>query len=180
MKHKFFSQNGILGGTGAISGFTLLELMVSVALLGMISVAATLLFFSAIRGGGKVSVVTEVKQNGQFALNSMEQLIRNAASLESCSAEAMTFIDKDGGNLGYECKDVDPDLDTGYIAKNAARLTSAEVAVTECVFTCDVDPNRLRGPLINISFTVKKAGTSGDVADEASANFSTAVSVRSY
>ena len=61
-----------------VNGFTLVELLVGMAILGIIS-AATLLFLSSMfRGSNQANVVSSLKQNGQVVLNSLERQIRNA------------------------------------------------------------------------------------------------------
>lgn len=153
----------------------------AIGVLGLLAVSATALFFAAIRGGGKVDVGTNVRQNGQFALSSMQQLTRNALSIDTCvlaPSSSLTMTARDGGQLTFSCQDIG--LETGHIASNSARLTAQDVVVTACSFTCDAGPNNIRGPLVTISFTVRQAGTSGAVSESATVDFSTAVSLRSY
>lgn len=158
-------------------GFTLVEMAVAVGLLGMISVAAVALFFSTIRGGGKVSVGTEVKQNGQFAVSTMEQLIRNSLALTSCTNSGVVLQARDGASLTFSCTNIGP---TGYIASNSARLTSTSVAVTSCGFSCSIDTSGRRPPLISVNFTVRQANVDVEEEGTAEADFSTSVSLRNY
>jgi len=63
-------------------GFTLLEFLVVLGILA-ITVGSTLLFLSSVlRGSNKTNVATEVKQNGQTVLNSLEKQIRNAVDAQ--------------------------------------------------------------------------------------------------
>ena len=161
-------------------GYTLLELVVSIGIIGILAVSATALFFSAIRGGGKVDVATEVKQNGQHALNTIEQITRNALDVNCLGVpDSVTLTARDGNDVTFSCQDIGSG---GYIASTSAtlvRLTSQEVEVTACSFSCDEDVDNLRGPLIGVSFTVTQAGTAGDVSESASVDFATTVQIRS-
>lgn len=163
------------------NGYTLLELIVAMGIMGLLVISATALFFSSIRGGGKVDVTTEVKQNGQFALNTMEQLVRNSVGLAACSPSpqtSLTVTARDGAQLTFSCEDLG--LETAHIASNSARLTSTSVVVTDCSFVCQPSSGSFAAPLVTMSFRLRQAGTGGAVAESATAEFSTAVSVRSF
>ncbi|MBI2009962.1 MAG: type II secretion system protein [Candidatus Chisholmbacteria bacterium] len=166
-------------------GYTLLELVVAVGILGALAVAATSLFFSAIRGGGKVDVTTEVKQNGQFALSRIEQLTRNSLTVEACAinqvdpeAVSVTLTARDRTQLTFSCE-VDAE-GNGYIASNTERLTSDRVNVTYCAFWCEGVGDSFRPPLVKAAFTLSQAGRTGDVTEAATAQFSTSVGLRSF
>lgn len=161
------------------SGFTYIELLVVVVILGILMVGMSNLFFSVIRGGGKVDVGTEIKQNGQQALANMETLIRNSDSVSSCSpipGQSIVLTGKDGGTTTLLCDLTNPA--TGYIASNSARLTSTKAVVTDCTFTCDTTVGK--APLVGIIFTVTQAGQPGGSYQQATAKFSTSVVVRKY
>ncbi len=65
-------------------GFTLIEILMVVFLLGIIVVIGSNLFFSILKGASKAEITKEVKQNGDYALAVMERHLRNASSVESC------------------------------------------------------------------------------------------------
>ena len=166
-------------------GFSFLELIVAIALLGVILIAASSLFFTSIRGGGKVDVSTQVRQNGQYALGTMEQLIRNASKVTNCTPGValtqLVIVGKDSGETTFSCEEVDDgDSETGYIASNSARLVSERVVVTACEFRCSDESTGLRAPLVNISFTVRQLGEQNARYQAAEAKLSTAVGLRSY
>jgi prepilin-type N-terminal cleavage/methylation domain-containing protein len=133
-------------------GYTLLELAVATVILGIVVVTAVSLFFSSIRGGGRVEVGSLVKQNGEFALNVMEQLIRNSRGIVSCSSSEISLTAADGENLIFSY-----DADGGYLASNGARLTSAETVVSSCAFSCDEDETDVRPPIVSVDFSIRQA-----------------------
>ena len=165
-------------------GMTLLELLVSVAILGVLAVATTNLFVTLIRGGAKVNVGTEVKQNGQHALATMEQLIRNADSVLACSptpATSIQVVDKTGATITLSCVDLDDaDPQTGYIAQDAVRLTSNKTVLTQCEFTCSTAGGTTQAPLVAIDFTLRQLGAANPKYEQAEAKFSTSVVLRKY
>src|SRR3989344_3087538 len=124
---------------GGMKGYTLLELMIATAIIGILAIVSTNLFFSISRGGSKVNVTAEVNQNGEVALGTVERLIRNAYSVASaCTGEAansLTVVDRYGREIIFSCVNVGQDI--GYIASNSARLTSENVALSACTFTCN-------------------------------------------
>ncbi len=61
------------------AGFTLIELLVSLGLLAVTVGSALLFLTSVFRGSNQAAIVTEVKQNGQSVLDSLERQIRDAS-----------------------------------------------------------------------------------------------------
>ncbi|MDO8487107.1 MAG: prepilin-type N-terminal cleavage/methylation domain-containing protein [Candidatus Curtissbacteria bacterium] len=60
-------------------GFTLVELLVGLGLLALTVGSALLFLTSVFRGSNQAAVITEVKQNGQSVLDSLERQIRGAS-----------------------------------------------------------------------------------------------------
>lgn len=60
-------------------GFTLVELLVGLGLLALTTGSALLFLTSVFRGSNQSAVITEVKQNGQSVLDSLERQIRDAS-----------------------------------------------------------------------------------------------------
>ena len=165
-----------------MKGYTLLEVMVATAVIGVLAVVATNLFFSVSRGGNKVSVTAEVNQNGEVALGTLERLIRNAYSVASVctgvAANSLTVVDRYGRNIVFSCENVGQD--TGYIASNSARLTSENVAVSACSFTCNPDSDGFKPAIIDIDFSLRQASSNAITGETEAQTFSTSVSLRNY
>jgi prepilin-type N-terminal cleavage/methylation domain-containing protein len=166
-------------------GYTLLELVVVVGVLGFLSIAAVGLFLSSIKGGGKVEVKTVVKQNGQFALNTMVQFARQSRQVVGCSPVPNTRVElllKSGDRVTFSCEDVG--TATGYLASASSalvsRMTSAEVTVDSCSFICVADEQGLRGPRVGIDFSLSQSDPSAKVTESATVDFSTGVYLRGY
>lgn len=164
-----------------LTGYTLLELMIATAVVGVLAIVATSLFFSVSRGGTKVQVTAEVNQNGEIVLGTMERLIRNAFLVTSCpvtEAASLSLVDRYGRDIILSCENVG--TDNGYIASNSARLTSENVAVSACWFSCTEDQAGFRPPLIEINFTLRQAQGEAGKGETSQQQFKTSVSLRNY
>lgn len=80
-------------------GFTLMEIMVTIVILGGLGVVASSSLFSLLRGASKTELVKEIKQNGDYALSVMEIKIRNAhdivSTCDGSAATSLTIINQD-------------------------------------------------------------------------------------
>lgn len=59
-------------------GFTLVEIVVVLAIMAILGLVLTQIFFSTLRGSSKAQVLSVMKQNGQAAVEAMDKTIRNA------------------------------------------------------------------------------------------------------
>lgn len=71
--------------------FTLIELLMVVAILGLVMVAITQLLARVISSSGKSAATQSVKENGQFAISTMEKTVRKAKSV-GCSGTPLSGI----------------------------------------------------------------------------------------
>lgn len=89
------------------SGFTLVELLVVIGVLGVVTGTALLFLTSILRGSNQARIVAEVKQNGQIVLDSIDRKIRNAQGIRAIvppagSASAIELVLNEG-NLSLAC-----------------------------------------------------------------------------
>lgn len=181
------SGTGLEGG----AGFTLIETLLVVFLIGIVLVAGGNMFFGIMKGASKVEVEREVKQNGNYALAIMERMIKNSRRVIDCNELDNTLEIE---NLDYEITtfQILPDSEAGVnrIASSAASilyLTGDNVNVSSFAFTCICDPESCDDPedlrRIGISFTLTPKGvTAGEVPPEmyAEINFQTSISLRNF
>lgn len=64
-------------------GFSLLEMLVVIAIIGVLTGVTSDIFIQIIKGQNKGNVVTEIKQNGDIVLNKIERIVRNAEEITS-------------------------------------------------------------------------------------------------
>jgi type II secretory pathway pseudopilin PulG len=165
------------------SGFTLIETLIYVAIIG--GVLSTFIAFSmnVSQGRNKTYVVQEVQSNTRHAMDVMSQRIRAATSVTIGSS---TF-GSDPGVLQLAMADASKNptiinltADNGILqikegASAAVSLTSTEVDVTNLVFTNLTDGDR---ESVRIQMTVGYDSSAVGVENIYSQSVSTAVSVR--
>lgn len=167
------------------SGFTLIELAMSAALIAVVSVVIVQVFFTTTRSSAKVEIQKEVKQNGDFALEIMERMVRNAKSIAcSSSPNSLTVTNQDDGITVFGCAvngEVTKIASTSASPVRTDYLTSSKVTLgaicgSTLTFTCTSIsgvPNN-----VTINFTLSQKATSPDQIDIASQEFQTSVSLR--
>lgn len=154
-----------------LKGFTLVEMVVGVGIFSVVIIMGTLMMVSTIRASKKASAVALVRNEGSSALNIMTSYIRYASSATCDSATSVSISPASGNQFSFTCINVGNN--GSYIASNSAVLTSTNVKVTSCTFTCGSTP-----PLVNIYFSLAKVGTSLPVEQSATSDFGTTVVLR--
>jgi len=79
-------------------GFTLVELLVVVAVLSIMGVLLLTIFTSSLRGSNKSQILSSIKQNGQAVLENMDKTIRSADRVVCVSSEDKTVVVVNKGN----------------------------------------------------------------------------------
>lgn len=188
-------------------GFTLVELLVVISLLGIIGAVTTQVFILGFRSQAKSEILKEVKQNGDYAISVMENMIRNASdipqSLAQCntSLDSLTIVNPDGYTTTFECVTVNPgvssiasvsgDPDGLPLPGPTLALTSNRVIIPtplgggySCTFrvVCPTPP--LSPKYIFLTFTVMQAALAGQPTplpeNRSTLDFQTTVSLRTY
>ena len=147
-------------------GFTLIETLVVVVIFATIGILSTRAIMLSVQGSKKGSSSVNVRENLNYSISVIERLLRNANRVSSCTSSTITYLDENDVSASFSC--VTPG-NGGYIASGSAllRLTSAEVAVTSCVISCD---------LVGVPPSVTIDVTAGDV-DTASIKEGTQISI---
>lgn len=154
-------------------GFTLIEVIMIVFILGIVVVVGGNLFFSVLKGASKAEITKEVKQNGDYAIGVMERMIRNAQEIvpNSCSGGSIQIKNPDGYFTTFSFSGT-------RIASNSAYLTSENVKLVtgSYSFSCSQTV-----PLtVTISFTLSQTATTTRPEEQAQVPFQTTVSLRTY
>lgn len=165
-----------------------MELIVVSGLMVVIIVTVSSLFFSSLKGATKTSFVNETKQNGDFALSTMERMIRNAKNIPNMTTEcvslarsSITIENPDNKTTTFVC----PTAAEGRIASNSAAysgfLTSSRQAVSVypagCYFVCS--KQGISPAIVKIKFNIHNLSAVVVRPEENIAiNFETSVVVR--
>ncbi|MBI2616831.1 type II secretion system protein [Candidatus Gottesmanbacteria bacterium] len=175
------------------AGFTLIELMIVITLVGIIGTITTQVFLINVRSQNKSEIVKEVKQNGDYASAAMEIMIRNAIDVPSlqCNAQAadqLTITNQDGNSTTFDCSD---DIKIASISSTfpslPQSLTSSKVKVTGCFFKIICPTPPLSPKYVYMGFRVCQTGddpcpggTNFSVDTRASLEYETTVTLRNY
>lgn len=162
-------------------GFSLVELLIAVAIMLIVGTIVTSVLFVALRTNRKSETTLLTKQNGEFALSQMTRAIRFAKQLDnptSCitpvtqsSITITSFLD--GGQTTFSCSG-------STIASNGASLIdTTAVTASACSFVCS-QTSSSQPPTITIQFTLNARTTSSFVETTATAPFKTSVTMRNF
>ena len=170
----------------ANNGFTLIELLIVIAMSVVLMLTASTLFLTFLVGNTKLNSEKLIKQEGRYAIQQMEFLLRNAIELipnysgQECEASmsSIRFNSIDGELTTFM---VEEDGGVDKIASNSGvYLTSNAVTIVDGLhFECIQEDDQSH-PHININFTLRR-GTPGldeerDIIEE---TFSTSTTLRS-
>ncbi len=171
-------------------GFTLIEVLMVVFILGLLVTVGSNLLFSVMKGASKTEFEKEAKQSGDYALGVMERMVRNASEIENCSSSSLEIKNRDGYITQFSCVIEDG---TAKIASSSGGLSSAltgknvtlnQTSPGSCsgnslTFTCDLTNVP---PVVTFSFTLSQLAlpTGTRVEERGQSSFQTTVGLRNY
>jgi len=162
-------------------GFTLIEILVSFAVLVLIIIASSNIFFALLRGSTKTKTMQIIKQNGDYCLSIMARMIRNARNISpvDVATDSITITNPDGENTTFSCQSAG---ERYAIASNSSSLVSSDVTVGDCarIFTVTSGVPGIRPAVVDIEFDLKQAATTTRPEEQALVHFKTTVSLRNY
>ena len=135
-------------------GISLLEILVAVAVFAILGVIVTQSIILTLRGSKKSESQVRARENLSYALSVIERQLRNADSITSCNAGTVAYKDSQGVSSTFSCVS---GADS-YVASSSARLTSNEVLINTCLFTCDLISSP---PSVTISLEATEASATG-------------------
>lgn len=145
-------------------GFSLIEILVVIAILGAISVIATRFLFTTLSGSQKSEVTKEVRQNGEYVLSVIQTLVLGAKKITCPTTSEVDITDLWDQVSKIIC--VPNTSSGGVISSNSAALTGTNVTVTQCTFTCI--ENTGKATKLEVDFTISTPQSSGARASEKS------------
>lgn len=173
-------------------GFTLIEVIVVIAVIGMIIPAIFSVIVAILQQELKIYQLSEVKRQGDYALAIIESTIKtNAVSIndagtggnEVCadageSGNADYFRDEQGNWFRFTVSN--SRIASGSSIVNATgEITKSNVVVTNFSLTC-ARPNGAAPAIINVQFTVSAGGSSTRQEERASITYRTKLKLRNY
>jgi prepilin-type N-terminal cleavage/methylation domain-containing protein len=164
--------------TKCAQGFSLLEILVVITVFSMLAILTTQAVLLTLKGSKKSESLTKVRGNIDYSLAVIERNIRNAESIEECpnlDQSIISYFNEEGVLTSFSCASDEDDI--GYIASASGRLTSSEVDVTSCSFTCE-DAAGDTNPVVTISISARDAVLSAMEGGEIT--ISTKIFLRTY
>lgn len=155
-------------------GYTLIEMLVVIVLLVMLSMVGTSLFLNTLTASNKTSIALSVKQQGEYALSQMLNMIRGAVRIEACSTSSLTIRNADDGTTQFMVEN------TKLASNSGAYLTGDDVRVTAGpTFTCTQNGDVYT--FATVAFTLKKGDPQVDKPiDIVEESFTGGAAVRKY
>jgi prepilin-type N-terminal cleavage/methylation domain-containing protein len=154
------------------NGYSMIELMVVVTLVAILGTTMVGLFMTTLRSGGKATSIARIKEEGDYAMSTLERLIRvgtNACDgLPITNATSLTvdeLSDADAAPRSIYRRSVDEtaiEIETKVGPPNGDEvtrsLTSNNVVVSELFFDCTPGTGFNQGDTVTIRFTMMADG----------------------
>ena len=172
------------------AGFTLIEILVAIAVLGIAVASATRIFFANISAKRKTNSLALIRQSGDYTLLTIAAIIKNSKGIVEdtypClpSMPKLEVLNPDGSTSVFSCTgDTDGDcvsnIGSEVIAVDGNCLTGADFSLNTCSFSCDQSAIVGKPMVITVNFALTK-GTPVSILDYATQSFNTTVSLRNY
>jgi prepilin-type N-terminal cleavage/methylation domain-containing protein len=166
--------------------FTLIEILVSVSIIGILSLLIVQSFFTSLRNNTKTELMKDLKQNGDYAMQTITRIIQNADTVETCTANSLVIRGFDGNQTTFSSYD-----DGGGLCRIASSSASKQYTLTSSNMTMDSHGlgcpaaisficEDLGGSVakVSITFNLTQKGSPPDAVDKAAQTFSSSVVVR--
>lgn len=164
------------------NGFSLIELLIVVALLGIIMVGVSQLLATSLSSTSKATASQQVKENGQFALGMMERTVRRARRVTTCAGATLIVDvpDTAGTVVTYTFQQNLSQL-TRRINTGAAVPLVSTPDVTVDSFVCTFTQGAANNPsIVKLELNLSKSATGATDLRILSQRFETTVSLRTY
>lgn len=164
----------------ARQGFTLMEILISVGILAIVGTLIAQVVFTTTHVNKKTEILTDIKQDGNFALDVISRMVRSAKSIDVCGGGELqitnpdnnvTILKCDAGRIASESS-----MPTVYLSGGNVTLSqSGESTCTDSslAFSCTPAKNQ-----VTITFTLGQLGVAGSAYESGSASFQSTISMR--
>ncbi|HLB60025.1 MAG TPA: type II secretion system protein [Patescibacteria group bacterium] len=163
-------------------GFTLIEVMVALAIFSLIAVLVTNMLFAILRATTKTEALKEVRQNGELALTVIEQYVRSAQSIVTCTAglDTISVVNADTTVTTIAVSEDPPGsgirkihADTNGTLLNMTGSLVTVDTTEDLLFNCDEATD-----LVEISFRLSHVSATTRQEERASSLFRSVVKLR--
>ncbi len=112
------------------SGFSLIELLVYISLIGIITIIFTNFTATIVRKSIKASTINEVNQSARFLLSRISQEIKIADNINIASAEEIVLTNAENNSITISFDSIN-----SLINYNGSPISNETIRVTSLVFT---------------------------------------------
>ncbi len=149
-----------------IAGFSLVEFVIVIVLLGLLAASSGPLLFHAFQGAVTRMQITELDGQARYALARMTKELRTMRSNNSpgfsAGANAITFSSVTGGNITYSLSGGSLMRNSQPLAKNVTALNFTYYDLDGTALTLPVDPSDIR--YIKAALTLAKGNNTLSVS----------------
>ena len=177
-------------------GFTLLEILISVGILMIVAILIVQVLFTTTHVNTKTEYLSDAKQNGNFALENINRMVRSAQTIQtSCgfgvtSASSVLLTNPDNSLTTFECLSDGTRARIASVSGNGVivYLTAGNVTLsTSGGATCDDSSLVFSCPpasgiqnSLTFSFTLGHIGVAGSTYEVGTSSFQSTVFVRNW
>ena len=158
-----------------IQGVSLIEILIVIGIFAVLGILSTRVVLLSLQGSKKGDSQVKVRENLDYAISIIERNLRNAESSLCPSTSKVTYVDSNDVPGSFSCLDVPS---AGYVASGSARLTSDEIKIIACSFTCTASSGSTP-PKVAINIQAVDAVSQGS-KEGASISISTEINLRTY
>lgn len=136
------------------TGFSLIELIIAIGLIAMLMLAISSSMLMSIISSNRIRNLTKIKQAGNFALDQIQGIIRNAKDITICNSSTVTVVNQDGttSTISLISNRLATNIDT-YITP--ANLDVDATTLFNCQPNDTTSTSVEKTNLIKIAFTLK-------------------------
>lgn len=157
-------------------GFSLIEMLVVMSVFAVIGMLTTTSVALTLKSGKKSDSLVRVRENVNYAFSIVERQVRNSGKITPCTGvpvSTLSYTSIEGIPASFTC--VTPGAQ-GYIASGSARLTSSDISITSCSFTCTQAVNS--PAVVKVNITAEDSALTG--TEKGSVSTQTEIIVRNY
>lgn len=163
-------------------GFTLIEVLVSVALIGVLVTMATTIFINTVRNAKKADIVNEARQNASLVIDQLQRDVRTSSSPASINATGTSMT---VNGIVWLCVAEVPGTTNGYITRDAGTavtITNKDKVSGVSVNSCNFTPLLSSTELVTFNFTINEGVSVHNASQEytVSLPFTTSVARRGF
>ncbi|MEX0621601.1 MAG: type II secretion system protein [Candidatus Woykebacteria bacterium] len=173
------------------NGFTLVELLVVTAVIGILAIISATVFNSILRSQNKTAVINEVRQNGNLAIDKLDRDVKQASEVtlvddlqdgDITDGDATSIkLTTDQGLITWECDDIGLTINRNVASVlNTDSLNGVRLVAGSCRFVVS-DPASTTTQLVKFEFRLQQ-GSAAPARSEFEVNepFEATIGTRSY